>query len=80
MKTLALFFIQLYRAVGSPWLGGACRFTPSCSAYALEAVRRHGACRGMRLALGRLLRCRPFYHGPHYDPVPLSSDARESAA
>ena len=79
MKTLTIFFIQCYRAVGSPWLGGACRFSPSCSAYAIEAVRRHGAFHGLRLALGRLLRCRPFYPGPHYDPVPLSSVAREPA-
>jgi putative membrane protein insertion efficiency factor len=53
----------------SPLLIGACRFEPSCSRYASEAILRHGARRGCRLALSRLLRCRPF--GPRgFDPVP----------
>jgi putative membrane protein insertion efficiency factor len=47
----------------SPLLGGHCRFWPSCSAYAEEAIQRHGAWRGARLALGRLLRCQPFARG-----------------
>ncbi|HEY7514037.1 MAG TPA: membrane protein insertion efficiency factor YidD [Vicinamibacteria bacterium] len=53
----------------SPLLGGFCRFVPSCSAYAQEALQRHGAARGLRLTLLRLLRCHPFHAGGH-DPVP----------
>jgi putative membrane protein insertion efficiency factor len=61
--------IDAYRLVLSPLLGGQCRYQPSCSAYAREALQRHGAGRGLRLALGRLLRCQPFHPGGH-DPVP----------
>ena len=53
----------------SPLLGGYCRFVPSCSVYAQEALRRHGAVRGTRFTLLRLLRCHPFHAGGH-DPVP----------
>ena len=63
--------IRLYQITLSPILGGACRFEPSCSAYALEAVERHGAVRGARLALARLLRCHPF-GAAGYDPVPVA--------
>ena len=75
-KRAALFCIRFYRVAGSPWLGGACRFTPSCSAYALEAVEQYGALHGLRLAVGRLLRCHPFHRGAGFDPVP--SPVRES--
>jgi putative membrane protein insertion efficiency factor len=64
-----LVLIDVYRATLSPLLGGHCRFIPSCSAYAEEAIRRHGARRGARLAVGRLLRCHPFRRGG-LDPVP----------
>jgi len=64
-----LLAIEAYRLTLSPLLFGACRFEPSCSRYASVAIRRHGALRGGRLALRRLLRCRPL--GPSgYDPVP----------
>lgn len=63
--------IRLYQITLSPIFGGACRFEPSCSAYALEAVERHGAVRGARLALARLLRCHPF-GAAGYDPVPVA--------
>jgi hypothetical protein len=53
----------------SPWLPTSCRFTPSCSAYGLEAIRRHGALKGGRLTIGRILRCHPW-GGSGYDPVP----------
>jgi putative membrane protein insertion efficiency factor len=64
-----LLAIEAYRVTLSPLLGGFCRFQPTCSAYAAEAVRRHGARRGSLLALGRLLRCQPFHRGG-IDPVP----------
>ncbi|WP_442933531.1 membrane protein insertion efficiency factor YidD [Micromonospora sp. CPCC 206060] len=61
--------IIAYRRWISPALPARCRFYPSCSAYALEAVTRHGALRGAILAVRRLLRCHPFHPGGH-DPVP----------
>ena len=66
---ILLLAIEAYRVSLSPLLGGFCRFVPSCSVYAAEAVQRHGARRGGLLALGRLLRCRPFHKGG-FDPVP----------
>ena len=64
-----LLLIEVYRVTLAPLVGGFCRFVPSCSVYAEEAVRRHGAVRGARLALHRLLRCHPFHPGG-LDPVP----------
>ena len=64
-----LLLIDLYRVTLAPLIGGFCRYEPSCSRYADEAVRRHGARRGAKLALRRLLRCHPFHKGG-YDPVP----------
>jgi putative membrane protein insertion efficiency factor len=62
--------IRLYRIVLSGWLGGQCRFSPTCSHYAEQAIRTHGALRGSALAVGRILRCNPFGRGG-LDPVPL---------
>ena len=64
--------IVAYRRYLSPALPARCRFYPSCSAYAQEAIARHGALRGTALAVGRLLRCHPFHPGG-YDPVPNTS-------
>jgi putative membrane protein insertion efficiency factor len=61
--------VRAYRLLLSPWLGSACRFYPTCSAYALEALERHGAAGGSLLTAGRLLRCHPFCAGG-CDPVP----------
>jgi putative membrane protein insertion efficiency factor len=69
MRTLVLGLIRLYQIALSPLLGGACRHHPSCSAYAREAVERHGVRRGVPLALRRLARCHPF-GSSGYDPVP----------
>ena len=72
MARLLLGMIRLYRRVVSPVTPPSCRFTPTCSAYAEEAVLRHGAARGGWLALRRLLRCHPF-GGSGFDPVPETS-------
>ena len=61
--------VRGYRFALKPWLGSACRFEPSCSAYALEALQRHGAVIGSTLSGARLLRCHPWCDGGH-DPVP----------
>jgi putative membrane protein insertion efficiency factor len=70
----AVLAIRLYRRLVSPLLPPSCRYAPSCSAYAEEAVERHGAVRGLALAARRLLRCHPF-GGHGFDPVPLRRDA-----
>lgn len=64
--------VRGYRLLLSPWLGSGCRFTPTCSAYALEALERHGALRGSGLTAWRLVRCGPWCAGGH-DPVPSVS-------
>jgi uncharacterized protein len=64
-----LFLIRLYMWLLAPFVGGACKFYPSCSNYAYEAIARHGARHGSVLAVKRLLRCRPFTQGG-FDPVP----------
>jgi putative membrane protein insertion efficiency factor len=69
MKYLFVFFIILYQKLFSPWLPPACRFTPTCSEYAKEALLKHGLLRGLVLSLKRLSKCHPFHAGG-YDPVP----------
>ena len=68
-QKLFLLLIRFYQAAISPHFRPCCRFTPTCSQYALEAVKRFGARRGFLLAMRRLLRCNPFAQGG-YDPVP----------
>ena len=63
--------VRAYRFFLSPWLGSACRFEPTCSAYALEALARHGAAAGTALTFGRIARCHPWCDGG-LDPVPAS--------
>ena len=70
MKKLLLWLIRLYQTGISPYFPSRCRFTPTCSAYAMEAIQKYGALKGGWLALKRLLRCQPFYKGDYYDPVP----------
>jgi len=69
MKTLLVLFVRIYRYTLRPLLGAHCRFYPSCSEYACDAIERHGAARGSWIALRRLSRCHP-YHPGGYDPVP----------
>jgi uncharacterized protein len=66
-----VLFIRVYRLLLSPWLGNSCRFEPSCSAYAIEALERHGAVLGTGLTTWRLMRCHPWCT-PGDDPVPAS--------
>lgn len=70
MKKLLLAMISFYRNAISPLTPPSCRFTPTCSQYAYEAINKYGAWKGGLLALKRLLRCHPFYKGDPYDPVP----------
>lgn len=68
-----IFLIRLYQAGLSPLMGGQCRFMPTCSQYAIEALQTHGAIRGSWLTLRRILRCHPL-GGMGYDPVPPPHD------
>lgn len=70
MKRLLLRAIRFYQRFVSPAFPARCRFRPTCSAYAYEAIQKYGALKGGWLALRRLFRCHPFYHGDIYDPVP----------
>ena len=69
MRRLLIALVRGYRLLLSPWLGSACRFEPTCSVYALQALERHGAGWGSYLTASRLLRCQPWCAGGH-DPVP----------
>jgi putative membrane protein insertion efficiency factor len=69
LRLSVIGLIRVYRATLSGWLGGQCRFAPTCSSYAEEAVRRHGATKGSAMAMWRVLRCNPFGRGG-LDPVP----------
>jgi putative membrane protein insertion efficiency factor len=72
-RLLLMGLVQAYRWLLKPWLGNACRFEPTCSAYALLALQRHGALRGSALAGWRLARCHPWCEGG-FDPVPERPD------
>ena len=69
MKTVLLAIIRAYRLLLSPWWGNACRFHPTCSQYAEQAIDRHGALRGSWMAFKRVGRCHPWCAGG-FDPVP----------
>ena len=70
MKTVLKFLIKVYALSLSPWMGRNCRFHPTCSAYAMEAVDEHGALKGSWLAIKRLSKCHPFNKSDPIDPVP----------
>jgi putative membrane protein insertion efficiency factor len=69
VQMLLIRMVRGYQVAISPLLPASCRYYPSCSAYALEALERYGSIKGMRLTIGRILRCHPFRPGG-YDPVP----------
>lgn len=71
IKALLVGLVKGYRLLLSPWLGSSCRFEPTCSAYSLQALERHGALAGSYLTLSRLGRCHPWCAGGH-DPVPVA--------
>jgi len=68
-QKIALLFVKFYQYTIRPLLPNACRYTPSCSAYATEAIEKHGALKGLWLGLKRILKCHPW-GGHGYDPVP----------
>ena len=70
MKRILMALVRFYRTAISPYRPPCCRFSPTCSQYALEAVEKYGAWKGGCLALRRLLRCNPFNHDDYFDPVP----------
>lgn len=69
MKRILLALIQLYQRGISPYRAPCCKYLPTCSQYAFEAIEKHGACKGGLLAIWRIMRCNPFSKGG-YDPVP----------
>jgi hypothetical protein len=69
MKRMLLAIVWFYKRAISPYTRSSCRFTPTCSDYAVEAISKHGAFKGLRLTVWRVLRCNPFGKGG-YDPVP----------
>lgn len=69
MRLILIGLLKAYRYGISPYLGRNCKFHPSCSVYAIEALQKHGLLRGLRLAVWRVLRCNPWSAGG-YDPVP----------
>jgi len=78
MSTVLTMLLRFYQLAISPLLGPRCRFYPSCSNYALEAIRGHGAARGGWLAVKRVCRCHPFNPGG-LDPVPPADGAKNSS-
>ncbi len=69
IKRFFIFLIKMYQKMISPWLGANCRYTPTCSQYAIEALKKHGVLKGGWLALKRIGSCNPW-GGHGYDPVP----------
>ena len=75
MQTVLILLIRVYQMVLSPFLGNHCRFYPSCSSYAIEALEKHGFLRGLWLSLRRISRCHPWHEGG-VDPVPEPSSKK----
>ena len=79
MQKILIACIRGYRYLLSPWLGNHCRFHPSCSQYATDAIETHGTPRGLWLAMRRLARCHPWHAGG-YDPVPPATRTNPDAS
>jgi putative membrane protein insertion efficiency factor len=79
MTKLLLILLRIYKLAISPYLGRNCRFHPSCSDYASEAIRRHGPLKGFAMSRRRLCKCHPWHAGG-YDPVPEPSSAAASSS
>jgi putative membrane protein insertion efficiency factor len=79
MRRALIGLVKAYRLLLSPWLGQSCRFEPTCSAYAIEALERHGAAAGSYLTLRRIARCQPWCQGGH-DPVPPAKAQRSAGS
>lgn len=79
MRRLLIDLVKAYRLLLSPWLGSSCRFEPTCSVYAIEALEQHGAAAGSYLTLRRLVRCQPWCQGGH-DPVPPKAQRQTPAS
>lgn len=75
MRTLLIGVVRFYQVAISPWFPAACRYTPTCSQYMIEAIQKHGAWRGMWLGLKRIGRCHPW-GGHGYDPVPEKEEGK----
>ena len=73
IRGVLIWLVKAYRLLLSPWLGASCRFMPTCSVYAIEALEMYGAAQGSYLTLKRLVRCQPFCAGGH-DPVPSKGE------
>ncbi|MGB2532519.1 MAG: membrane protein insertion efficiency factor YidD [Porticoccaceae bacterium] len=73
MRSFLIGFIKLYQWLISPLLGPSCRFHPTCSYYAIEAIEKHGVFKGGYLSVRRLIKCQPFHEGG-LDPVPEKKD------
>lgn len=79
VKSILLLLLRAYQLAISPFLGRNCRFYPTCSAYAAEAIRVHGSAKGSWLAARRLCKCHPWHPGG-FDPVPGTADEKSDAA
>jgi putative membrane protein insertion efficiency factor len=77
MRRIIIFIIRGYQYLVSPFMAPSCRYTPSCSNYAIEAFQRFGFLRGLVLAVRRIFSCHPWHHGG-YDPVPTSFTLKKS--
>jgi putative membrane protein insertion efficiency factor len=78
MKFILSLLIRIYQLCISPFLGNQCRFFPSCSAYALEAIEKHGTFRGTWMSIKRIAKCNPLHCGG-YDPVPEDTGMRSTS-
>lgn len=70
MKKFLIFLIEIYKIIFSPFIGGECRFHPTCSEYSKKAIEIHGVMKGLALTLWRIIRCNPWNKNTGYDPVP----------